>query len=111
MHEFSVAESIFETITPLLPAQRSAVQVHVTVGPLAGICVESLTFCFEELARDHGLAGSKLVVKKNGTRMRCSCGEEYQVERFDEACPKCGGFERAVLSGREFTIDYLEVEE
>jgi hydrogenase nickel incorporation protein HypA/HybF len=111
MHEFSIAEAIFNTITPMVADPGKVTAVHVTVGPLAGISAESLEFCFTEVGCERGFNEARLEVRKTGAILRCSCGREYEVQRFDELCPACGGLERIVLTGKEFTIDYLETKD
>jgi hydrogenase nickel insertion protein HypA len=111
MHEFSIAEAIINTIAPIAADPRAVTAVHITVGPLAGISVDSLEFCFSVLAQERGFEAVRLEVRKTGAILRCACGREYEVQRFDELCPACGGLERIVLTGKEFSIDYLETKD
>jgi hydrogenase nickel incorporation protein HypA/HybF len=111
MHEFSIADSLFETIIPMVENRHALSAVHLTIGPLAGISRESLEFCFSEIAREKGFDRVRLAIRSTGAVLRCKCSREYEVHRFDETCPECGGFERIILSGKEFTLDYLETED
>lgn len=111
MHELSLAESIAEIIEREAGAEKALASVTLTVGPLAGVCTESLRFCFADVAREHGFGEPELIINETPVRLRCEgCGREYAVEHVVEPCPHCGGLRRKVLSGDEFTLDAVEVE-
>ena len=110
MHELSLAESVAEIIEREVGAGKALASVTLTVGPLAGVCAESLRFCFEDVAREHEFGTPELVINATPVRLHCrGCGREYAVEHVAEPCPHCGGLARKVLSGYEFTLDCVEL--
>jgi hydrogenase nickel incorporation protein HypA/HybF len=112
MHELSIAVEILDVVVPKIPAGGRLQAVQVTAGPLAGICADSLIFCFVEMAGQGGHPGAKLNVSRPPIRYRChACQTDYAVDRVELPCPDCGSLERTMLSGAEFTIDSIEFEE
>ena len=112
MHEFSVAEGMVTAIEGSVRSPAKLVSVRVTIGPLAGISGEVLAFCFPEVANARGFGKPVLAITYVQARMQCvPCTCEYLVDSVYVTCPSCGSLDRLVLSGREFMIDSVEVEE
>ncbi len=44
-------------------------------------------------------------------RLRCACGEEWELQEPAFRCPRCAGREVTVLSGEELDVESIEVEE
>lgn len=111
MHELSLVSSILERIAPLVTDPSKLRKVMVTLGPLSGICQESLEFGFRELAQCDGFRNAELVVNAVQAQLRCgSCAALYATDHLHEPCPACGSLERTVLNGAQFTLDSIEVE-
>ncbi len=114
MHEMSIAENLLNILTEILrehPEYRIQ-KVFVEVGELVAVVPESLRFCYQALTEDTPLQDSELVIKVIPIRIRCQeCRQEHTVENFLFRCPSCGSSSLKELSGREFAIKSLEVEE
>jgi len=103
---------MLDSVAGVMPAGSTLAEVRVSVGPLSGVTAASLEFCFAELARERGYPKARLVITRTRARARCRpCGECCDIDVFDTACPKCGSLDRGIESGREFTLDSIEVEE
>ena len=112
MHEFSIAEGMMNTIVEVVGPSKKITRVFVTMGPLAGIAPDILSFCFPEVCNVAGMGKPELVVDKVPARMLCgACSTEYDAADLFLVCPTCGSLERTILSGREFRIDSVEVED
>ncbi|MFO8182842.1 MAG: hydrogenase maturation nickel metallochaperone HypA [Candidatus Aegiribacteria sp.] len=112
MHEMSLARDMTRIIGKTLGRKVRLEKVNITVGPLSGISPESLRFCFTEIARMEGFGEPELVIDKTEARLVClECGEEYEAVDFYQGCPSCGSISRRILSGREFTVDSVEIDE
>ena len=112
MHELSIAMEILDLVQPSLPAGGKIHAVQVTAGLLSGICSDSLTFCFTEMASQAGHPGAKLRIHRPPALCRCHfCKHEYSVDQVETPCPTCHSFERTLLSGSEFTVDSIEIED
>ncbi|MBD3315004.1 MAG: hypothetical protein GF344_04400 [Chitinivibrionales bacterium] len=111
MHELSLMDSVFDLIAPKVRDPGKLVAVYVTVGPLSGVCADSLLFGFDLLAEERGFDHAKLVVERTSALVWCeACGREYESGDLSQGCPSCGALRRMVLSGDEFTVDGIEME-
>jgi hydrogenase nickel incorporation protein HypA/HybF len=114
MHELGIANSILEAVrTEVAKVHgRYATKVSVRIGEMTAVDPEALRFSFDVLTQDTDLARLQLEVQICPLRNRCEeCGEEFVVHDFDIQCPKCRSLRTKFLSGDEFALDYLEVEE
>jgi len=112
MHELSLVSSMLDTVANAMPPGTCLAEVHVTLGPLCGVSPDALEFCFVELARERGFPAARLQIARTSSRAKCkSCDHSYDLSSFDAVCPECGTLDRSIESGREFTLDSIEVEE
>ena len=112
MHELSLAHDMTRIIGNSLGRKVPLDRVNITVGPLSGISPESLKFCFTEIAKLEGFGEPELVIRQTEARIIClDCDTEYEARDFYQGCPHCGSLSRKILSGREFTVDSVEIDE
>ncbi|MBN1256140.1 MAG: hydrogenase maturation nickel metallochaperone HypA [Planctomycetes bacterium] len=112
MHEFSIASDMLKIVEDQLGGKQALISATVTIGPLSGVNPESLRFCFTELAEMEGFGRPELAVNEVPARIQCrACGQEYETRDLFELCPRCGELDRIILSGEEFTLDKVEIEE
>ena len=112
MHELSLALSLLEAVAPRVPHKAALREVHVTVGPLAGVCAEALEFGFAEIALREGYLNAKLSIRSVPARFACQgCGADYESATAQAVCPHCGSLQRRLVSGAEFSLDSIELEE
>lgn len=112
MHELSLALSLIEAVAPKVPRKPMLREVHVTVGPLAGVWPDALEFGFTEIARQEGYDNVRLVVHATQAHFACQgCGRDYTTGDAIGTCPDCGSMARKMVSGAEFTLDSIELEE
>ncbi len=112
MHEMSLAKDMTRIIGNALGRKVHLDRVNVTIGPLSGISPESLRFCFTEIAKMDGFGEPELVITKTEALIVClDCDTQYSATDFYQGCPSCGSIHRRILSGREFTVDSVEIEE
>jgi len=113
MHEMSICESIISVIEEQAAAQSytKVRTVRLEIGPLAGIELEALEFCFDVAAKGGVAENAKLEVIEVPVTARCiPCAQPIDVkERFDP-CPKCGSFEVQITGGDALRIKELEVD-
>jgi hydrogenase nickel incorporation protein HypA/HybF len=123
MHEFSVAQSIVETVLNVAE-EHGAVQVlevNLVVGEVALINAEQLTWCIAMLTKDTRAAGMNVSVARSPARIRClDCAYEGPV-RYEEGeaeqhavlpifqCPECQSAGTVILSGKELHIKDINV--
>jgi len=71
---------------------------------------EQLAFCFSIATVDTNLAGATLNIREVLLGYKCyACGEESASEEMLLACRACGGKNPRLTSGKELTIDSIEV--
>jgi hydrogenase nickel incorporation protein HypA/HybF len=108
MHELAIAESMVDTVTERLPDAK-VTRVHLEIGPLSGVVIDSIRFCFDLATEGTGLAGAELVITEPPARCRCrTCGAEFQPDSPIVLCP-CGSPDAAVLSGEQLKIVSVSV--
>lgn len=112
MHEMSLAQDMTRIIENALGRKAHLERVNVTIGPLSGISPESLRFCFTEIAKMQGFGEPELVINNTEAKMVClECQTEYEAADLYQGCPKCGSISRRILSGRELSVDSVELDE
>jgi len=103
VHEYSIANSLVETVLELAKQQnaKKIVEVRMKIGKLRLISVDQLRFSYEILSKDTLLQGSQLTIQEVAGSVRCpTCGYANQIETSDDSfhfgmpsmvCPSCGG--------------------
>ena len=110
MHELTMAHSMLRIVEQQLGRRVRLASATVTVGAFSGIEVESLRFCFAEIAKVEGFGNPELIVNALPLNARCEdCGGEFAMKDVFEPCPTCGSMSRNIEGGFEFTLDSVEV--
>ncbi|MEM2059019.1 MAG: hydrogenase maturation nickel metallochaperone HypA, partial [Thermoproteota archaeon] len=111
---------------------RRVLEVKVEVGELTMINSEQLVLAFNVISKDTVAEGAKVDVKVVKAKARCTqCGEEWELksnlrsmpylmipalavltsgEPHNGMCPKCGGNNFEIVSGKELIIRSIKVE-
>jgi hydrogenase nickel incorporation protein HypA/HybF len=110
MHELSISRAIVETASRHAGAGR-VVSVRVAIGALREVTPGSLRFYFEVVSRGTACEGALLDTLLLPARMRCACGEEWELDEVCFRCPRCAGAEVTVVCGEELCVESIEVEE
>ncbi len=115
MHEMGVAQQIADIVQASLPdhLKNSKVErIHLNVGELSGIVIDSLQFCFELAVKGTVLEESELCIKKISLKERClSCGHTWEPEYQLFVCEKCQGKATGIIAGTELDVTAIDVEE
>jgi len=110
VHELTVAASMLRIVEEALGGPKPLASATVTLGAFSGIEVESLRFCFTEIAKVEGFGEPELVVNALPLTARCrACGETFTMQDVLDPCPSCGATDRDIEGGFEFTLDSVEV--
>jgi hydrogenase nickel incorporation protein HypA/HybF len=113
MHEMAVTQSILDiAIKHAQQAGASRItQVNLVIGELSGIVDGSVQFYFDFLSQDTMAEGARLAFDRRPAIYRCrECETVYRPEGFDWVCPACDALAFDVISGREFQIESIEVD-
>ena len=113
MHELAITESILK-IALESAEQHGAKRVRairLAIGPFSGVVPECVQTHLDVLAKGTAAEGAKIEARQLPLRVRCrDCGKEGEVSRTRIECPFCGGLRLERLSGKECTVENLEVE-
>ena len=112
MHEMSIAQSIVDIVEKELVSHgvEQLKAVNIAVGKLAAVVPEQLAFCFSMITLETSLAGATLNIREVSLGYTCSaCGEEFTSGEMAIVCPGCGDTSISLTSGRELTIESIEV--
>lgn len=111
MHELSLSSAILATAEKHA-AGRPIRVVTVHVGKLRQVVPDSLSFYFDVVTRGTLCEGAKLELEIIPARLRCdSCENEWEPDFPTFRCPFCVNGKVKVLSGEEFQVESIEVEE
>jgi hydrogenase nickel incorporation protein HypA/HybF len=111
LHELSLSSGILETVLRHADG-RKVTGVQLTIGTMRQVVPESLTFYFEIVSRDTVAAAAELEMEIVPARLRCrSCAREWEPEFADFRCSGCGAADVEVLSGTEFEVESIDVEQ
>lgn len=123
MHELSLMEALREQVLEAAAQHgaRRILAVHLRIGSLAGVEPQALRFAFavvmgegqgEGEGEGEGIgAGARLEIEAVAAEWLCPrCAEPFADGPAGCECPRCGGFSRRLLRGRELELAALEIE-
>ncbi len=113
MHELSLTENLVRILQEQATAQNYAkvLKVRLEVGALSTIEPESLTFCFDIVAKSTVAEGASLEVTRVPAVVQCrGCQTKSEIQAYGDPCIGCGSFELDVLSGKDMIVKDVEVE-
>ncbi len=113
MHELSITQSVLNIVTE--HAERAGAKrvtaINLVVGELTGFVDDSIQFYFDMLSPDTLAEGAQLNIRRVPARMRCrACGAEHVPQGLNWLCPECQAIGGEIISGREFSVESIEVE-
>jgi len=113
MHELSVTQGILDIVID--EAQKHNVKhissIKLIVGNLCGVMPQLIQDYFDLLTVSTAAEGAKLIVEKVPAAIKCEeCGEESIIDKFRLKCPQCDSINVKIITGKEFYIDSMEVE-
>ena len=114
MHEMSIAMSIVEAVDAKARAEGAGriSEVDLLVGKLAGIQPESLKFCFSSAAKGTLAQEALLAIEEPEGVGECGeCGMRFPVTFYYAECPDCRSLRVTIVSGEEFLIQSITIEE
>jgi len=87
-------------------------RVVISVGKLANVLPDALSFAFEAMTQDGIMQGAELDIKTMPAMARCiDCGSEYQADGFPIICPVCKSNGFRIISGEEIYVESIEYED
>jgi len=112
MHEFSIAQSVIETVRAQLPAdeRRPIRSVTLKLGQFNRIAPESLEYYFEIVREGTVAREAKLKIIPVPIQCRCgTCGFNFEGGRYVTICDRCGKGGVELISGNELNVIEIEL--
>lgn len=112
MHEATLAENILDIALEAARKNHAAkvFKIGLTLGEMAGVEVEALTFAFEMIKKNTPANDARLIIKRVPINAMCNkCGKIFRLERYNFFCPECDGV-LILQSGRELLVDFIDCE-
>jgi hydrogenase nickel incorporation protein HypA/HybF len=113
MHELSITESILDiALRHAKDAQASKItDIYLVIGQLSSVVDNSVQFYWDIISNDTLAEGSKLHFKRIPTEMQCQdCKNLYRPSENEFACPNCHSMNIKIISGNEFYLESIGVE-
>lgn len=113
MHEMSIAMNIVEIVSTTVQKNhaKKVNSIDLEIGELAGILVDSLTFCFDAACKGTIAEGAVLNINEIKALGKClDCDNEFPVEMYFAICSKCGGAAVDIIQGKELAIKSINVD-
>ncbi len=114
MHELPVTESILEISlrhATAAGAQRIT-DVYLVIGQLASIVDDSVQFYWDIVSQNTPAEGARLHFRRIPTKLLClDCNLDYIPASMDMSCPTCDGVNIKVITGEEFYLESIEIED
>ncbi len=113
MHELSIAIKVLEIAKRGMVRQAGMelVAIHLQIGPLAGVVVESLQSAYEIARLQSSFPDAELRIEQTELTIDCPRCRSVQpvVAVNDLHCRRCGELSGKIVGGRELDIISLEV--
>lgn len=113
MHELAITQSILN-IALQAASQQGASRIRairLEIGPFSGVVPECVQMYLDVLAKGTAAEGARIEARRLPLRVECrDCGTVAEIDRTHIQCPACGSLRLKRLSGRECTVESLEVD-
>lgn len=114
MHELAITEQLLSTA--LRHAEQAGAgritRLNLVVGELSSVVDDSVQFYWDFIAKGTIAEGARLDIRRAPGILACQgCGAELRIGQFEGQCPQCGGEQVRVISGDEFQLESIDVEE
>ena len=107
MHEIGILRQMVRTVTAFAAENdvHDIAEVVVDCGELSLVIPEYLEELYPVAVKGSQLEGAKLTIHVIPGLAECNdCDELFNVIEHKGFCPNCGSFDKAVLSGRDFSV-------
>jgi hydrogenase nickel incorporation protein HypA/HybF len=113
MHELSITESLLEIAlrhADSAGANRIS-DLYLVIGQLSSIIDESVQFYWDIVADGTIAEGATLHFQRIPTEIQClDCDRKYNPTDNQMACPNCDSINIQILTGEEFFLEAINVE-
>ena len=114
MHELSVTQSILKIALSHAEKANAArvTDVYIVMGDLSTMVDDSVQFYWDLIAKDTIAEKAVLHFRRVPVELQCtSCNERYHPTDGAWTCPQCGGVGAKLITGEEFYVDAIDVDD
>lgn len=112
MHELSITENILD-IALKHARQENAEEItdiYIVIGQLTSYIDESIQFYWQIMSKDTIAENSNLHFKRILAEFKCQqCENTYHPDSNSFTCPYCQSTDLAIIAGREFFLESIEI--
>ncbi|MFN2114197.1 MAG: hydrogenase maturation nickel metallochaperone HypA [Anaerolineae bacterium] len=114
MHELAVTQGLLELA--LRHADEAGggriTDLYLVIGRLSSVVDDSVQFYWDVISEGTAAEGAELHFRRVPVEMRClACSLDYRPDGEDLACPECNGLAVRVVSGDEFRLEALDLDD
>ena len=113
MHELTITESLLEiALRHAKNADANRItDLYIVIGDLSSVVDDSVRFYWDIVAKDTAAEGAKLHFQRKATEIQClECDQIYQPLNNKLACPNCESIKIKILTGEEFFLEAINIE-
>ena len=114
MHEIGVVRQMCKTVMEFATENQiqSISEIVVEIGELSLIIPKYVEDVYPLVVEDTMLKDTKLIIEEIPGLAECDeCDEIFNVVEHKGYCPNCGSFEKTVLTGKDFNIKEVHIQE
>ncbi|NLC72909.1 MAG: hydrogenase maturation nickel metallochaperone HypA [Ruminococcaceae bacterium] len=114
MHEIGIVRAMAKTVTDYAEANGidKVAEIVLDIGELSLVIPEYVEELYAPVVQGTFLEDTKLIINiVPGMAVCDNCDDVFNVVEHEGYCPNCGSFDKEVLSGQEFLIREIHVDE
>jgi hydrogenase nickel incorporation protein HypA/HybF len=114
MHELSITENILNIATRHAQQHGASrvTDLYLVIGQLSSIVDDSVQFYWDMISEDTICAGAALHFERIPAQLNClDCLHTYTITAGLTLCPQCGGAHVQTVSGEEFRLESIEIDQ
>ena len=113
MHEFALAAEIVEIVEKSASnaGKDKVTVIELEIGELSGVEEQALFTALDSLTENTILKTAEIKILHTKGKAICQeCKVEFTLTDMFSLCPKCNGFYKDIVSGKEFNVLRIEAE-
>ncbi len=111
----SIVQALLEQVQSEVDKSGHAGRVmnlHLVIGRLSGVHVDSIRFAFELLAPESICRDAELTIDQPKAQLLClACNAAQEIEELHASCPDCGGRNVTIQGGQDLLLQSIELED
>ncbi|MBQ3426249.1 MAG: hydrogenase maturation nickel metallochaperone HypA [Clostridia bacterium] len=114
MHELSITQSILNIAleTAEHEGAKKVNKIKITLGEMTGCVPQYIQEYFDIVSENTIAHGAALVFKRIPAIAKClDCGGETHLIRFRFRCDHCGSQKLTIVSGKEFLVESIDIDD